>query len=109
METLPDLSPLYALLGNALPFSCLEARFMQRALLALLLLAPMTAAMGIVVVNSRMGCLGDPSIGLPCYSAQGGEGSCPLPQGSQDGELMSGAALGECWVYRAGAGLGASF
>ena len=54
METLPDLSPLYALLGNALPFSCLEARFMQRALLALLLLAPMTAAMGIVVVNSRM-------------------------------------------------------
>ena len=51
---MPDLSWLYALLAQALPLPCLQARFMQQALLALLLLAPMTAAMGIVVVNFRM-------------------------------------------------------
>ena len=32
----------------------MQSRFMQQALLALLLLAPMTAAMGILVVNFRM-------------------------------------------------------
>lgn len=50
---MPDLAFLYAPLA-CLPFACLEARFMQQALLALLLLAPMTAVMGIVVVNCRM-------------------------------------------------------
>ena len=56
---MPDLSWLYALLAQALPLPCLQARFMQQALLALLLLAPMTAAMGIVVVNFRMAFFAD--------------------------------------------------
>ena len=50
---MPDLAFLYAPLAY-LPFACMEARFMQQALLALLLLAPMTAVMGILVVNCRM-------------------------------------------------------
>ncbi len=51
---MPDLSWLYALLAQVLPLASLQARFMQQALLALLLLAPMTAVMGIIVVNFRM-------------------------------------------------------
>lgn len=46
---MPDLSPLYALLAQLLPFDCLQAWFMQQAMLGLLLLAPMAAVMGIVV------------------------------------------------------------
>ncbi len=49
-----DLSWLYAFLAQALPLPCMQARFMQQALAALLLLAPMTAVMGIIVVNFRM-------------------------------------------------------
>jgi len=56
---MPDLSPLYALLAHLLPFECLQARFMQQALAGLLLLAPMTAAMGIIVVNFRMSFFAD--------------------------------------------------
>ena len=51
---MPDLAPLYGLLAQLLPFDCLQARFMQQALAALLLLAPMTAMTGIFVVNFRM-------------------------------------------------------
>jgi len=56
---MPDLSPLYALLAQLLPFDCLQARFMQQAMLGLLLLAPMAAVMGIVVVNFRMAFFAD--------------------------------------------------
>lgn len=49
-----DLSWLYAGIAQVLPLTCMQARFMQQALVALLLLAPMTAAMGILVVNFRM-------------------------------------------------------
>lgn len=49
-----DLSWLYAGIAQVLPLACMQARFMQQALVALLLLAPMTAAMGILVVNFRM-------------------------------------------------------
>ena len=56
---MPDLSPLYALLAQILPFDCLQARFMQQALTGLLLLAPMAATMGIMVVNFRMAFFAD--------------------------------------------------
>lgn len=56
---MPDLSPLYALLAQLLPFDCLQARFMQQALLGMLLLAPMAAVMGIMVVNFRMAFFAD--------------------------------------------------
>ncbi|WP_448872863.1 metal ABC transporter permease [Desulfobulbus propionicus] len=55
---MPDLSPLYALVAQ-LPFDCLQARFMQQAFLGLLLLAPMAAVMGIMVVNFRMAFFAD--------------------------------------------------
>ena len=51
---MPDLTALYESLPRLLPFECLRARFMQQALVGLLLLAPMTAAMGVQVVNFRM-------------------------------------------------------
>lgn len=54
-----DLSPLYALIAQLLPFDCLQARFMQQAMAGLLLLAPMTAVMGILVVNFRMAFFSD--------------------------------------------------
>ncbi|MCL2790210.1 MAG: metal ABC transporter permease [Desulfobulbus sp.] len=56
---MPDLSPLYGLLAHLLPFDCLQDRFMQQALAGLLLLAPMTAAMGIQVINFRMSFFAD--------------------------------------------------
>ena len=56
---MPDLSPLYTLLAHALPFDCLQTRFMQQALVGLLLLAPMAATMGIMVVNFRMAFFAD--------------------------------------------------
>jgi len=40
--------------SQAFPFECMQAPFMQRALLALLLIAPLAALSGILVVNSRM-------------------------------------------------------
>lgn len=56
---MPDLSPLYAFLAHCFPFECMQARFMQQALTAVLLLAPMSAAMGIMVVNFRMAFFSD--------------------------------------------------
>ncbi len=56
---MPDLSPLYTLLAQLLPFECMQARFMQQALVGVLLLAPMAAAMGIMVVNFRMAFFSD--------------------------------------------------
>ena len=53
-----DLSWLYDLLGS-LPFAGLETRFMQQALLGLLLLSPMTAMLGVHVLNFRMAFFSD--------------------------------------------------
>lgn len=53
-----DLSWLYQLLG-LLPFDCLQPRFMRQALLGLLLLAPMTAMLGVHVLNFRMAFFSD--------------------------------------------------
>lgn len=55
---MPDLTSIYQLIAH-LPFDCLQARFMQQAFLALLLLAPMTACMGVQVVNFRMAFFSD--------------------------------------------------
>ena len=54
-----DLAPLYDLLARLLPFDVLQARFMQQALLGLLLVAPMAAAMGVQVINFRMAFFAD--------------------------------------------------
>lgn len=56
--TMPDLAPLYSLLGH-IPLDCLQLSFMQRALLAILLLAPMTAALGVCVISFRMAFFSD--------------------------------------------------
>ncbi len=53
------VAELYELIPRILGFECLEARFMQRALVALVLLAPMAAAMGVQVVNFRMAFFSD--------------------------------------------------
>ncbi len=54
-----DLTPLYSLVAQFLPFDCLQARFMQQAFIGLMLLAPMAAVMGIMVVNFRMAFFAD--------------------------------------------------
>ena len=53
-----DFSPLYALIG-LLPLDCLQPRFMQQALLGLLLLTPMAAVLGVEVINFRMAFFSD--------------------------------------------------
>lgn len=58
-KIMPDLTPIYDLLGKLLPFECMEMTFMRQALLGLLLLAPMAAAMGVQVVNFRMAFFAD--------------------------------------------------
>ena len=57
-QPLIDFSPIYAAIG-LLPLDCLAPRFMQQALLGLLLLTPMTAFLGIDVVNFRMSFFSD--------------------------------------------------
>lgn len=52
------MSLIYDLIG-LLPFDCLEPRFMRQALLALLLLSPMTAMLGVHVLNFRMAFFSD--------------------------------------------------
>ena len=54
-----ELACLYDLIPLILPFDCLQARFMQQALLGLILLAPLAAAMGVQVVNFRMAFFSD--------------------------------------------------
>lgn len=56
---MPELNVLYELLSWLLPFQCLEMRFMQQALVGLLLLSPMVALMGVQVVNFRMAFFAD--------------------------------------------------
>ena len=54
-----DFSAIYHLLPYLLPFDCMNARFMQQALVGLVLLAPMAASMGVQVVNFRMSFFSD--------------------------------------------------
>ncbi len=56
---MPDLNVLYDLVPKLLPFQSMEMRFMQQALVGLLLLAPMVALMGVQVVNFRMAFFAD--------------------------------------------------
>jgi len=56
---MPELTPIYDILGRLLPFECMQMIFMRQALLGLLLLAPMAAAMGVQVVNFRMAFFAD--------------------------------------------------
>jgi zinc transport system permease protein len=53
------MEPAYWLISRAIPLDCMQMGFMQRAMLGLLLLAPMAAAMGIQVVNFRMAFFAD--------------------------------------------------
>jgi zinc transport system permease protein len=54
-----DLTPLYHLAATVLPLECMQARFMQQAFMALVMLAPMTAAMGVQVINFQMAFFSD--------------------------------------------------
>jgi zinc transport system permease protein len=56
---MPDLTFIYEALGKIFPFDVMQARFMQQAMVALILLAPMCAAMGVSVINSRMAFFSD--------------------------------------------------
>lgn len=56
---MPDLTWLYDAAARFLPFEAMQARFMQRALVELALLAPMCAVMGVHVVNFRMAFFSD--------------------------------------------------
>lgn len=54
-----DVASLWDLLARLPGCACLAAGFMRQALLGLLLIAPMTAAMGVQVVNFRMAFFAD--------------------------------------------------
>ncbi|MBP7381346.1 metal ABC transporter permease [Myxococcota bacterium] len=56
---MPDLPAIVSILGTLIPLDCMQTGFMQRALAGLLLLAPMTAMMGVQVVNMRMAFFSD--------------------------------------------------
>ena len=53
-----DFSWLYQIIGF-LPFDCLQPKFMRQAFLGLLFLAPMTAMLGVHVLNFRMAFFSD--------------------------------------------------
>ncbi|MGD8543484.1 MAG: metal ABC transporter permease [Desulfobacteraceae bacterium] len=56
---MPELMVLYDLIAKLLPLESMQMRFMQQALVGLLLLAPMVALMGVQVVNFRMAFFAD--------------------------------------------------
>lgn len=60
---------LLSLIG-CIPLDCLELRFMQRAMLGLLLLAPMTAMLGVQIVHFRMAFYSD-AIGHSAFAGAG--------------------------------------
>lgn len=60
---------LCSLIGT-LPLDCLQLNFMQRALLALLLLAPMTASLGVEIIQFRMSFFSD-AIGHSAFAGAG--------------------------------------
>ena len=55
---------------SCLPFDSLQLRFMQQALLALLFLTPMTAMLGVEIVNFRMAFYSD-AIGHSAFAGAG--------------------------------------
>ena len=56
---MPELSLLYDIIPKLLPLESMQMRFMQQALVGLVLLAPMVALMGVQVVNFRMAFFAD--------------------------------------------------
>ncbi len=56
---MPELNVLFDLIAKLLPFESMQMRFMQQALVGLVLLAPMVALMGVQVVNFRMAFFAD--------------------------------------------------
>jgi len=54
-----DLTAIYDAIGRLVPLDCMRMRFMQQAMLALVMLVPMCAAMGVQVVNFRMAFFSD--------------------------------------------------
>ena len=56
---MPEVPAIFDLVTRVPPFDCLQAGFMRQALAGLLLLAPMSAAMGVQVVNFRMSFFAD--------------------------------------------------
>lgn len=54
-----DFTPLYDFIGGLLPFAWAEADFILRALIGLMILAPLCGGMGIMVVNFRMAFFSD--------------------------------------------------
>lgn len=56
---MPDLTSIYRIVAHLFPFECLQAVFMQQAMVGLILLAPMAAVMGVHVVNFRMAFFSD--------------------------------------------------
>lgn len=54
-----NLDLIYEFIGKAFPFEYMQMTFMQQAMLGLLLLAPMSALMGVQVVNFRMAFFAD--------------------------------------------------
>jgi len=57
METL--IAKLCSFVGVLMPFECMQMHFMQQAMLAILLCAPMAAVMGVQIVNFRMAFFSD--------------------------------------------------
>lgn len=56
---MPELDMLYNCVAIILPFESMQMRFMQQAMVGLLLLAPMVTLMGVQVVNFRMAFFAD--------------------------------------------------
>ncbi len=54
-----DFESIYNLIGQILPFAWLEPTFMKRAFLALLIISPICAMMGVLMVNFRMSFFSD--------------------------------------------------
>ena len=57
-SVMPDISAICHMF-SLLPLDCLKLSFMQQALLAVLLLTPMTAALGVEVISFRMAFFSD--------------------------------------------------
>jgi len=53
------LDILYQIISFIFPFDVMQQRFMQQALLALLILSPMTSVLGVHVINSKMAFFSD--------------------------------------------------
>ena len=64
---MPDISSICHVF-SLLPLDCLKLGFMQQALMAVLLLMPMTAALGVEVISFRMAFFSD-AIGHSAFGA----------------------------------------